>query len=198
MTIKLKDMLIRLLGGSSKSLQQRYPQYEIGRGTYGSDLRILRRKDGATLKIGAYCSIAAGVQIFLGGEHRVDWVTTFPFNVLWTSAKHIKGHPKTKGNVEIGNDVWIGREALILSGVRIGDGAVIGVRSVVTKDIPPYAIAAGNPAQVIRKRFDDMTIQRLLNLKWWDWDEARIEKALPLLLSDDISTFLSAMEQLEV
>lgn len=186
------------MGRNKKSLQEQFPQYGIGRGTYSANLRVLRQKDGATLKIGAFCSIADGVEIFLGGEHRTDWVTTYPFNVIWESAKHIKGHPKTKGNVDIGNDVWIGSGALIFSGVQIADGAVIGARAVVTKDVPPYAIVTGNPAKVVKKRFDEETILRLLNLKWWNWDDTRISRALPMMLNDNIHTFLEAAEKNEI
>lgn len=176
------------------SIQERYPQYEIGRGTYG-DLSIQRRGDGAFLKIGNFCSIAAGVQIFLGGEHRIDWVTTFPFSVLWDSARHLKGHPRSKGDVIIGHDVWIGTEALIMSGVTIETGAVVGARSVVTKNIPAYCIAAGNPARVVKKRFEANIISRLLETRWWDWEDAQIEKFLPLLLNNDIEKFLDAIEK---
>jgi acetyltransferase-like isoleucine patch superfamily enzyme len=176
-----------------KSLQEKYPRYEIGRGTYG-DLRVDAWGEGATLRIGAFCSFADGVQIFLGGDHRVDWVTTYPFNVFWDAAKQIKGHPKTKGNVAIGNDVWVGREAVILSGVTVGDGAVVGTRAVVTEDVPPYAIAVGVPARLVKKRFDDETIRRLLRLQWWHWEDDRIRKALPLLLSSDVKAFLEAAE----
>lgn len=189
------EFLKRLIGKKEKSLQERFSQYEIGRGTYSSNLRVSRRKEGAILKIGAFCSIASGVEILLGGEHRIDWVTTYPFNYMWAAARHIKGHPKTKGNVEIGNDVWIGRNVLILSGVKIADGAVIGARAVVSKDVPPYAVVAGNPAVVLKNRFDEATIQRLLNIRWWDWDDTRIEKALPMILSNDIEAFLNAAEQ---
>ncbi len=135
--------------------------------------------------------MAPGVQIFLGGEHRIDWVTTFPFNVLWKSGRKIKGHPKTKGDVIIGNDVWIGAEALIMSGVTIGDGAIVGARAVVTKDIEPYAIFAGNPAQFVRKRFDEKTIQQLLELEWWNYKDEEIEQMLPLMLDTDIQLFIS-------
>ena len=128
-----------------KGIHEKYPQYKIGRGTYGYP-EIFSWNEGATLQIGAFCSIASGVKLFLGGEHRVDWVTTYPFNVLWESGRHITGHPRTKGDVIIGNDVWIGTEAVILSGVRIGDGAVVAARAVVTKDMEPYAIYGGNPA----------------------------------------------------
>lgn len=194
---KIRSLLNKIVG-KKKSLQEQFPQYEIGRGTYGSNLRILRQKDGATLKIGAFCSIADGVEIFLGGEHRIDWVTTYPFNVMWESAKHIKGHPKTKGNVEIGNDVWIGRGALIFSGVKIADGAVIGARAVVTNNVPSYTIVTGNPAKIVRKRFDEGTITRLLNLKWWNWDNERISRALPMMLDNNILAFLDAAEKNEI
>jgi acetyltransferase-like isoleucine patch superfamily enzyme len=173
--------------------RENYPQYQIGRGTYGP-LKVHSWGEGATLRMGAFCSIAPGVQIFLGGEHRIDWVTTFPFNVLWAAGSKITGHPHTKGDVEIGNDVWIGTEALIMSGVTIGDGAVIGARAVVTKNVLPYSVVVGSPAVVIKKRFDDRTIERLLAVKWWDWDDSRIEKALPMLLSNDIKTFLETVE----
>jgi NDP-sugar pyrophosphorylase family protein len=116
----------------------------------------------------------------------------------WQSAGHIKGHPKTKGDVIIGNDVWIGAEAIIMSGVNIGDGAVIGARTVVTKDVPAYAISAGNPARVVKMRFDDKTTSRLLKLRWWDWDDAKIERYLPLMLSTEIEVFLKVAEDDEV
>lgn len=184
-----KKLIKRLSSGRAKGLRDKYPQYEIGRHTYG-DPTIHTWEEKATLKIGAFCSIAAGVQIFLGGEHRVDWVTTYPFNTLWECGRHITGHPKTKGDVIIGNDVWIGAEAVIMSGVKIGDGAVIGLRAVITKDIEPYAIYAGNPARLIRKRFDDTTIQQLLELGWWNFEDEEIEQMLPLMLSADIQSFI--------
>lgn len=176
------------------SIQERYPQYNIGKGTYG-DLSVKRRGDGASLKIGNFCSIAAGVQVFLGGEHRIDWVTTFPFSVLWDSARHVKGHPRTKGDIIIGHDVWIGAEAFIMSGVTIETGAVVGARAVVTKNIPAYCVVAGNPARVVKKRFTDNIISRLLETRWWDWEDTKIEKYLPLLLNDDIEKFLNAIEK---
>lgn len=185
----------RLLVPPSNVLSERYPQYIFGRGTYGgSGFNVRFGGEGATLRVGSYTSIAAGVIVLLGGEHRTDWVTTFPFNVLWDSAQHHTGHPKTKGDVLIGNDVWIGTEALISSGVTIGDGAVVGARSVVVRDVPPYAIVVGNPARVVRFRFDEETIKRLLALQWWNWKETQIAKAMPELLSDQISFFLECAE----
>ncbi len=117
-------------------------------------------------------------------------VTTYPFNLFWKSGKYIQAHPTTKGDVIIGNDVWIGAEALIMSGVNIGDGAVIGARSLVTKDIPPYCVVTGNPAVIKKKRFSDDIIESLLEIKWWNWDNQKISKHIPLLLSDDISKFI--------
>jgi len=153
-------------------------------------LDIRAWNEGATLKIGAFCSFGPGAKIFLGGEHRVDWVTTYAFNFLWQSGRHLTGHPKTKGDVIIGNDVWIGTEAMIMSGVKIGDGAVVGARSLVAQDIEPYAIYAGNPARLVRKRFDDATIQHLLELEWWNFSDEEIEQLLPLLLNTDIQAFI--------
>lgn len=173
----------------TKILGNRYPQYEIGRHTYG-DPKISSWKDGTQLTIGAFCSIAKGVHIFLGGEHRVEWVTTYPFTHLWESGRKFSGHPKSRGDVIIGNDVWIGAKVMIMSGVTIGDGAVVGANSVVTKGIEPYAICAGNPAQLIRKRFDDKIIQELLEIRWWDFKDPEIEKLLPFMLSDDIDAFI--------
>lgn len=176
-----------------QSLQERFPQYEIGRESYGDPI-VRSWKEGASLKIGAFCSIAAGVKIFLGGEHRTDWVTTFPFPTLWKKqAGHIPGHPRTRGDVVIGNDVWIGTEAIILSGVRIGDGAVVGARALVTGNVPPYAIVAGNPAKLVRMRFADNIVVRLLDIAWWNWSDERIARYMPLLLSVEIESFIDAV-----
>jgi acetyltransferase-like isoleucine patch superfamily enzyme len=174
-------------------LQELYPHYRIGRGSYGG-LEVYTWGEGATLQVGAFCSFAQGVKIFIGGEHRTDWVTTYPFNVLWEAGRTITGHPKTKGDVIIGNDVWIGTEAFVLSGNTIGDGAVIGARAVVTKDVEPYAVVAGNPARMVKKRFDEETIERLLRIQWWNWEDEKIGRALPLLLSQNIRAFLDAAE----
>jgi acetyltransferase-like isoleucine patch superfamily enzyme len=188
----LRQRIKRLFSRKPEGLPERFPDYRFGRGTYGCDLRVYSFGEGATLTVGSFCSIAQGVQIFLGGEHRADWVTTYPFNVLWKAAESIQGHPMTKGDVHIGHDVWIGVDAMILSGVTIGDGAVIGARTVVTRDVAPYTIVAGNPGRFIRRRFDDQTIERLLRVRWWDWDQGRIERFLPLMLAGDIEAFLAA------
>lgn len=166
---------------------------DVGRHTYGSPT-ILWWGEDARLDIGAFSSIADGVTIFLGGNHRPDWVTTFPFSALpgWGDAVSISGHPATRGNVKIGNDVWIGRGATILSGVTIADGAVVGAGAVVTKNVAPYAIVAGTPAKAVRTRFDAATIAALLDLKWWTWTDDRIRAQVHLLMQDDIGAFLEA------
>lgn len=161
-------------------------QYEVGRGTYGRP-KIMNYGEPTTLKVGCFCSFASRVTIFLGGNHRTDWITTYPFPVFWKSAKQIKGHPASRGDVIIGHDVWIGTGAVILSGVRIGNGAVIGASAVVTRDVPPYSIVAGNPAKVVRMRFKEEEISILQSLEWWSWDDKKIDAAMPFLLNGDIS-----------
>lgn len=161
---------------------------KIGDYSYGNP-QILHWGENTTLTIGKFCSIADGVKIFLGGNHRTDWITTYPFNQLndlWSNAKGIKGHPSSNGNVVIGNDVWIGNGAIIMSGVTIFDGAVIGANAVVTKDVLPYTIVGGNPAKLIRKRFSEKEIQMLLDIKWWNWQETKIQQKLETLCSGNI------------
>jgi acetyltransferase-like isoleucine patch superfamily enzyme len=161
----------------------------IGRYTYNAEkIKVYRFGENTELHIGSFCSIAEEVQVFLGGNHRVDWLTTYPFghiNEGVFGAFNGEGHPQSKGDVRIGNDVWIGNGAVIMSGVTIGDGAVIGARSLVTKDVPPYTIVAGNPAKIIRRRFPDHVIEKLLELKWWEWDDQKINENLHILCSPD-------------
>ena len=168
----------------------------VGEHTYGH-LNILDWGDGTKLHIGKFCSFAKNVTLILGGEHRADWVTMYPFSgkvfaSVWPEAKEIKGHPKSKGDINIGNDVWVGYGVTILSGVTIGDGAVIGAMSLVTKDVAPYTIVAGNPAKFIRKRFSDKEVKELLRIKWWNWSEKKIRKNMKSLLSNNIQEFIHA------
>ena len=140
------------------------------------------------LKIGRFCSIAQEVIFFMGGNHRLDWVSTYPFNgfrEIWPEATEVNNF--SRGDIVIGNDVWIGYGASIFSGLTIGDGAVIGAHAVVTKDVPPYAIVAGNPARILRYRFDEQTIAKLLELKWWDWPEQKINENMALLCSPNLN-----------
>jgi acetyltransferase-like isoleucine patch superfamily enzyme len=168
---------------------KRYSRYDIGEYTYGAPT-ILSKHAGVNLKIGRFCAIAEGVKIHLGGEHSMDWITTYPFDVVFDRAKKYNKYDKSKGDVIIGHDVWIGSEAMILSGVTIGNGAVIGARSVVTKDVDPYSVVAGNPARHVRYRFDSETIALLEQIAWWNWPINKIEEAWRLLLSSDIRSFV--------
>ncbi|MDZ4830084.1 MAG: CatB-related O-acetyltransferase [Phycisphaerae bacterium] len=129
------------------------------------------------LVIGKFCSIASGVRFLMNGANHPDAGSTFPF---WMFGKgwHERREPRQRGPIVVGNDVWIGLEALILPGVTIGDGAVIGARAVVTHDVPPYAVFVGNPARLLRQRYDDATIAKLLAMRWWDWSPERITRNL--------------------
>jgi len=169
---------------------KRYAGYQIGEGTYGWP-EILYYDAGATLKIGNYCSIAPGVKILLGGEHHMEYVTTYPFSLLLNEARNLPGYPYSKGDVIIGNDVWVGQDAMILSGIRIGDGAVIAARSVVTRDVAPYSVVVGAPARHIKFRFSQDTIDALLGIAWWNWPASEIKKAWPLLQSPDVDRFIA-------
>ena len=169
----------------------KYEGYEIGDWTYGNpEIKTFTGDECTTLRIGRFCSFAGGVSILLGGEHNIHWITTYPFSVLHEKARHIKGHPKSKGDIVIGNDVWVGQDALILSGVHIGNGAVIGARSVVTKNIQPYSLVAGNPARHIRYRFSEPDIEEMERIAWWNWPIEKIEAEFELLLSANIHEFI--------
>jgi len=169
---------------------------DVGRHTYGHEQITVRTwGESAHLQIGSFCSIADRVIIFLGGNHRTDWVTTYPFPAFserWPGARGIEGEHSTKGDVVIGNDVWIGSNATILSGVTIGDGAVIGANSCVAADVAPYAVVAGNPARQTRLRFDPETIEKLLAIRWWEWSDELIEANVQRLCGSDIDGFLAA------
>ena len=165
-------------------------EYVKGKNTYGEPIFKKYGVDGKFF-IGSFCSMADNIHIFLGGNHRSDWVTTYPFSYFIEEFNYIKGHPSTNGDVIIGNDVWIGSNVTIMSGIQIGDGAVIGAKSVVTKDVEPYAIVAGNPARFKKYRFSKEQIEKLLEIKWWDWDDNKIKENIPLMLSTNIDKFIN-------
>ena len=167
-----------------------YTYYDDPRGPEHFEANVLYHFDfnHDRLVIGKYCSIAAEVRFIMnGGNHPTDWLTTYPFPIFgggWESAMP-EAWP-ARGDTIVGNDVWIGYGATIMPGIHIGDGAIIATASVVTKDVPPYAIVGGNPASPLRPRFDETTIARLLALRWWDWDPERVSKNVRALCGGDI------------
>lgn len=165
-----------------------------GKYTYGSPKILWNNKD-AKLTVGNFCSIAANVNIYLGGNHRIDWVTTYPFGHIHKNKFNNfdgVGHPSTRGDVIIGNDVWIGSDVTIMSGVTIGDGAVIANNSHVVKDVEAYSLVGGNPAKLIKYRFASEQIEQLLKIKWWYWDDDKINKFTTLLCDNDIDNFIKS------
>ena len=148
--------------------------------------------NGDRLKIGKFCSIACGAKfLFTSANHALGSLSTYPFPIFFEEwgldAKDIRQAWDKRGDIVIGNDVWIGFEAVILSGVTVGDGAIIGTWTVVTKDVPPYTIVGGAPARPIRRRFEDAVIEKLEALRWWDWDEEAIRRAIPAIQSGDLA-----------
>lgn len=178
------------------------PNISVGRYSYYSGYyhghsfddcaRYLSRDKGADrLIIGSFCSIGSGAAFMMAGNqgHRHDWISTFPFYWMPDVAAFdgaLNGYLPS-GDTVIGNEVWIGSEAIIMPGVTIGDGALIGTRALVTRDVEPYCIVAGNPAKPIRKRFDDSDIALLLEMRWWNWAEDRLGSAMPLMTSGDVT-----------
>ncbi|RXJ68255.1 type B chloramphenicol O-acetyltransferase [Halarcobacter ebronensis] len=148
------------------------------------------RNDVDQLIIGSFCSIGTGASFIMAGNqgHRYDWVSSFPFFYMkeeFSFESSLDAFQKA-GDTVVGNDVWIGSEAMIMAGVKIGDGAVIGSRALITKDVEPYTIVGGNPAKTIKKRFSEDEISMLLEMSWWDWSLDKIKEAMPLLCSSDI------------
>ena len=146
---------------------------------------------GDKLIIGKFCAIAKGIEFVMNGaNHRMKSVATYPFNLMgngWEESTPDLSDLPLKGDTVIGNDVWIGQNVTVMPGVTVGDGAIIAANSVVTKDIPSYHSAGGNPCRIIKKRFDDELIDYLLQLKWWDWPTEKITENLVTLCSGDLS-----------
>lgn len=153
----------------------------VSKGTYFAE-QPQRRGNANTINIGKYCSIARNVVFDSGFNHNTNFVSTYPFkNLLGIGEQNVV----CKGDINIGNDVWICENVLIMSGVTIGHGAVIGANSIVTHDIPAYAIVAGSPAKLIKWRFNTNQVIALLDIKWWDWEKEKIEQELPFAINID-------------
>lgn len=182
--LKLRDELRAQINSNLGDLKD---FIKIGDFTYLNNLIISSLDSTTHLTIGKFCSIAANVSFILAGDHRTDWISTYPFNIQLKSFSYIKGNPAFKGDIVIGNDVWIAAEAKIIRGVTIGDGAVIGAGALVTKDVPAYHTATGMGSGFkTRPRFDSDTIGKLCEIKWWDWKLEHIAEVIPMLQSDNI------------
>jgi acetyltransferase-like isoleucine patch superfamily enzyme len=170
----------------------------VGKYSYGRP-NINWNNNDAKLIIGNFCSIANGVNIYLGGNHRIDWITTYPFGHIHKNIFNKfdgVGHPSTKGNVVIGNDVWIGANSTIMSGIKIGDGSVIANNSHVVKNVEPYSIVGGNPAKHIRYRFTQEQIKELLDIQWWYWEDEKINEFTKILCNNDIDDFIALAKKI--
>lgn len=157
-------------------------------GTYGRPKVNHYKGDTGRVIIGRFCSIAGDVQFTPGGQHRADWISTYPFGSLVgvPNLSEVSG----KGDIVVGNDVWIGKGAAILSGVTVGHGAVIGSYSVVSRPVRPYAVVVGNPAREARRRFTDDVVESLLRVAWWDWPLEEILSNAQLLQSGRVDELI--------
>jgi virginiamycin A acetyltransferase len=153
---------------------------------------------GDKLIIGKFCAIAPGVKFIMNGaNHTMNGVSTYPFSLMghgWEIVIPTLNDLPIKGDTIIGNDVWIGYETVVMPGIRIGDGAIIAAKSVVTKDVAPYTIVGGNPSKIIRNRFDEKTIEELRSIKWWDWDIKKITANLALITKGDAKFLLGKIK----
>ncbi|MEQ7917941.1 CatB-related O-acetyltransferase [Xanthomonas sp. WHRI 1810A] len=181
---------------AAEKIRLRYPNYVVGTGTYGIP-EVFEFGDKTILRVGSYTSIAAGVRILLGGEHRTDWLTTYPFPAMMAGLEDIKDYAPSKGDVVIGSDCWICADAMILSGVTIGHGAIVAAGAVVTRDVAPFAVVGGNPCKFIRWRFDEETRQQLLDAAWWDWPMDEVKSVARMLSGSDLDAFLAYLQSRE-
>ena len=163
-----------------------------GIGTYGFPEVHPFIFDDVRLIVGNYCSLANSATFLLGGEHSLDRTTTFPFRIRFgLTDAGTDGFPKPTGNTVLGSDVWVGARALILSGCRIGHGAVVAGGAVVTRDVPPYAVVGGNPARVLGFRLTEEQRRALLRIEWWNWPEERVRRMVPFLSGPDVDAFIA-------
>lgn len=150
---------------------------------------------GDRLIIGKFCALASGITFIMNGaNHKLSGFSSYPFQIFgngWEEVIPQPGDLPYKGNTVIGNDVWIGYQAVIMPGVQVGDGAIIAAKSVVTRDVAPYTIVGGNPAQCIRQRFDDEVIQRLVEVAWWNWSIEKITRNLKKIVGADIEALIN-------
>ena len=157
---------------------------EIGDFTYGAPI-IYQWRCGTRLIIGRFCCIGSQVKFYLGGNHRYERISQYPFDNLFSSTCSIP-HSYSNGDIVVGNDVWFGSHSSIMSGVTIGDGCTIGASCMVSKSIPPYSVVVGNPLRIVKKRFSDTEIEKLLKIQWWNWPTKVIEKYASLICSKDV------------
>ena len=173
------------------------PNIIVGEYSYYDDMDGAE-KFGDKLIIGKFCAIAKGIEFVMNGaNHRMCSVTTYPFNIMgggWEQFTPALEDLPLKGDTVVGNDVWIGQNVTVMPGVNIGDGAIIAANSVVTKDIPAYCVAGGNPCKIIKKRFDDELISYLQEIKWWDWSPEKIFANLEALCSGDLEQIRNIIE----
>jgi len=176
-----------------------YTYYDDPAGVENFEANVLYHFDfiGDKLIIGKFCAVATGVKFIMnGGNHNIDGFSSYPFAIFsgdWRERLPADYAFPSRGDTVVGNDVWLGYDSLIMPGVKIGDGAIVASRSVVTKDVPPYHIVGGNPARVLRARFDAATIQALLEIRWWDWDAAKITRNLAAICGTDIARLRSCV-----
>ncbi|HTL89947.1 MAG TPA: CatB-related O-acetyltransferase [Leptolyngbya sp.] len=167
-----------------------YSYYDDPLDSEGFERNVLYNYGNDLLIIGKFCAIATGAKFIMNGaNHKLNAISTYPFPIFangWESEMEQLLNLPSRGDTIIGNDVWIGYEAVIMPGVKVSDGAIIAAKSVVVKDVPPYTIVGGNPAAVIRQRFSPAEIAKLLEIRWWDWDIEKITQHLPLMMSHQI------------
>lgn len=174
---------------------------KIGRHSYGikaGTILFVKSDTLPNVEIGNFCSFAEGVKLLVNLDHNLNYPSTFPFKTLFLrNSERLNKDATSKGPIKIGHDVWIGQDSIVLSGVEIGTGAVIGAGAVVTKDIPPYAVAVGVPAKVIKYRFSKNIILRLLRSEWWDLPDSDLMSLKDLFYTDNIDSFLKKVDSLK-